>query len=134
LAHVRDEPVPSGDVAVPDVGGGRRQEEHERRDPHPRPARQRQHEDHGAGRDPRQRDDVGEGHAAPRHRRPQESVLTTSLLTHDRVSNTPFPSMAVATKSGTPIGLIWARSSSTDSTSGRSRLLYWMAKGIVSRS
>jgi len=54
----------------------------------------------------------------------QERDSTTSLLTQDSVSNTPFPSVAVPSKSGTPMGLIWALSSSMDRMLGMSRLLY----------
>ena len=56
----------------------------------------------------------------------QESVeiLRTNLLTALSVSNTPTPLRALASKSGTFIGLISGRSSSTETTFGRSRLLY----------
>src|SRR5690606_32294302 len=121
-------------VAVPDVRQAGGHEEQERPGASTDSGREREHEDDRAGRDSRYRDDVRESEATPLHRRPQERDSTTSLLTHERVSNTPLPSMAMPSKSGTPIGLICALSSSVERMLGMSRLLYWIANGMFSRS
>ena len=50
------------------------------------------------------------------------------------VSRTPSPRTATASSHGARRRLSAAVSSSTDATSGRSRLLYWKTRGIVAGS
>jgi hypothetical protein len=59
---------------------------------------------------------------------------TTSFAVDLSVSKTPMPVRATASWCGAPFGLSAASSSSSELTSGRSRLLYWMHHGIASRS
>jgi len=66
------------------------------------------------------------GGAPPLVHPPRRSSFKTRRLTALSVSNTPAPERALASKSGTFIGLMSGRSSSTETTFGRSRLLYWM--------
>src|SRR5690606_33579416 len=77
----------------------------------------------------RRRDAQGEPRSV---QAPRLSSVRTSLLTALSVSNTPIPLRALASKSGTFIGLMSARSSSTGTTLGKSRLLYWITYGIFS--
>src|SRR5205814_1916409 len=74
----------------------------------------------------------------PRSRQPPPppffSSVSTCFATAFNVSNTPTPVRAHASCSGTFVGFKSSCNSATSAMLGRSRLLYWMTYGSLSRS
>ncbi len=60
--------------------------------------------------------------------------FTTRRVISRNAGRMPSPRLATVSNSGASKRLSWARSSSTGTTPGRSRLLYWRTRGNEARS